>query len=275
MEVNAFERFIKLCGTVEKAANQLGTSHQNVSLMRNGRNIKYTFAQKIANYLWEKEKYRVNPLDLISPKERNEIKSLFFSSPSSIRSMNVQINQVRCHALELPKITFISSPLNQLKAIIIDKNNKLIANEKTFLLYKKQNKKTIPAWKIELSDLKDGKYEVLHLRSIFDVFELIAIGISLGKFIGNRRGQRTDLFKQKNPCSEYKRRLKLDEVTGRTDQFIANRLGFSRTQYLQLKKIFLYGTDELINQIRNKEVKISDAVNRIESSESYEVFKIF
>ncbi|EDP45903.1 hypothetical protein [Rickettsiella grylli] len=274
MEVNPFERFIKLCGTVEKAANQLGTSHQNVSLMRNGRNIKYTFAQKIANYLWEKEKYRVNPLDLISPKERNEIKSLFFSSPSSIRSMNVQTNQVKCHSLELPKITFISSSLNQLKAIIIDENNKIIANEKTFLLYKKQNKKTVPAWKIDLSDLKDGKYEVLHLRSIFDVFELIAIGISLGKFIGNRQGHRSDLFKNKKQCNN-ELRLKWNEVTGRTDQFIANRLGFSRTQYLQLKKIFLYGTDELINQVRNKEIKISDAVNRIKSSESYEVFRIF
>ena len=54
MEINAFEIFIRHCGTVEKAAKILGTSHQNVSSMRNGRTwIKSRFARKIAKYLWE------------------------------------------------------------------------------------------------------------------------------------------------------------------------------------------------------------------------------
>lgn len=37
MENSTFEIFIRHCGTVEKAAKILGTSHQNVSSMRNGR----------------------------------------------------------------------------------------------------------------------------------------------------------------------------------------------------------------------------------------------
>lgn len=57
MEINPFDRFIKQCGTVEKAASILGTSHQNVSSMRNGRTwVKYTVAQKIAKYLVGKRK---------------------------------------------------------------------------------------------------------------------------------------------------------------------------------------------------------------------------
>lgn len=127
MEINPFERFIKLCRTVEKAAIVLGTSHQNVSLMRNGRTwIKYTVAQKITKYLWEKEKFRVNPLDLISPKERNEIKSLFFSlTPNPIRSVNPLIEQVKHSASTFPNLSNkTQTSLNQLRTIIIDENNR-------------------------------------------------------------------------------------------------------------------------------------------------------
>ena len=134
MEINPFDRFIKHCGTVEKAASVLGTSHQNVSSMRNGRTwVKYTVAQKIAKYLWEKEKFRVNPLDLISPKERNEIKSLFSSLTSnSIRSVSVLIEQVECNTSKISNFSGKNkTSLSQLRTVVIDENNKLIANEET------------------------------------------------------------------------------------------------------------------------------------------------
>jgi hypothetical protein len=96
MEINALERLIQQCGTVKKAAHVLGTSHQNVSSMRNGRTwVKYTVARKIAKYLWETVKYQVNPLDLISPMERNTLKSLAFSfTHQPIKSMNVSMRDV-------------------------------------------------------------------------------------------------------------------------------------------------------------------------------------
>jgi hypothetical protein len=53
MEINAFEIFIQCCGTVEKAASILKTSHQNVSSMRNGRTwINHKFARRVVKYLW-------------------------------------------------------------------------------------------------------------------------------------------------------------------------------------------------------------------------------
>src|ERR1700685_4173622 len=97
MEISIFESFIKQCGTVEKAAQVLGTSHQNVSSMRNGHTwVKYVYAQKIAKYLRETVEYQINPLDLISPLERNELKSLVFSfTHHPIKSMNISIRDVK------------------------------------------------------------------------------------------------------------------------------------------------------------------------------------
>lgn len=79
MENSPFEIFIRECGTVEKAAKILGTSHQNISSMRNGRIwIKLGFAQKIAKYLWEQMRYKVDPLDLISPRSFLQPRTIFF-----------------------------------------------------------------------------------------------------------------------------------------------------------------------------------------------------
>ena len=86
------------------------------------------------------------------------------------------------------------------------------------------------------------------------------IGIGLENFIGNRQGRRTDLFKNKNQ-SEYELRLKLDNVTGRTDQFIANLLSLTRTQYRQLRKIIRHESDKLIEQVRNKEIPLFRALS--------------
>ncbi len=51
MDKNAFEVFIKHFGTVEKAANILRTTHQNVSSMRSGRTwVNHKFAKRISDY---------------------------------------------------------------------------------------------------------------------------------------------------------------------------------------------------------------------------------
>lgn len=101
----------------------------------------------------------VNPLDLISPRERNELKSLFFSfKHHSIKSMSIPMSHVKCDFQAPYLIEKEQRPLNQLRSIIIDENNQLIANEKTYFLYKIQYKKTIPVWKLSLLDLQNRKY---------------------------------------------------------------------------------------------------------------------
>jgi hypothetical protein len=232
--------------------------------MRNGRTwVKYTVAQKIAKYLWETVKYPVNPLDLILPRERNELKSLFFSfKHHSIKSMSIPMSHVKCDFQAPYLIEQEQRPLNQLRSIIIDENNQLIANEETYFLYKIQYKKTIPVWKLSLLDLQNGKYALGDLKKAFDLIERTAIGISLEKFIGNRQGKRTDLDK----LVENYPQVSLPKGA-KTRNIITALLSFgSDYTYRQLKKILQHGCAELIDQVRHKKIAVSHAAKRIELS---------
>lgn len=252
MENSPFEIFIQHCGTVEKAANILKTSHQNVSSMRNGRTwVSPKFARRVARYLWEQVKYKVDPLDLISPLERNEQKSLsppFTHHP--IKLMNISMSHVKCD-FAAPDLSYKHQrPLNQLRPIIIDENQQLIANPATYFLYQQHHKKTIPAWLFSLSDLLTKKYELAVLVQTFLICERAAIGIAVKKYLGNRQGQRSDLELRRN----------LDEVTGRTDELLAASLGFGcKDSYRQVEKIQLLGSDPLIQFVNGGMLKISAA----------------
>ncbi|WP_342228006.1 hypothetical protein [Rickettsiella endosymbiont of Rhagonycha lignosa] len=137
--------------------------------------------------------------------------------------------------------------LNQAKPIIIDETNQLIGNHNTYFLHIQNKKTTICAWKISLYDLVNGKYEVSYLINIFDSVELGHIGIALESFIRNYQGKDKNLFRNK--------------VFRNTDQFIASLLGFSITHYQQLKKIINYCSDELIEKIRAKKIRIAAAAD--------------
>ena len=141
MEDNIFEIFIRDCGTVEKAAEILGTSHQNVCSMRNGHTwAKFRFAKKIEKYLWEKMKYKIDPLDLMSPLDRIDLKSLSlpFMHHHPIKLMNVSITHVKCDFSVPSLIDRDQRPLNQFRPIIIDENQQLLANPSTYLVYQQQ-----------------------------------------------------------------------------------------------------------------------------------------
>ena len=252
MENSTFEIFIRHCGTVEKAAKILGTSHQNVSSMRNGRTwIKPGFARKIAKYLWEQMKYKVDPLDLISPLERNELKSLslpFIHHP--IKLMNVPIIHVKCN-LSVPSFTDREQrPLNQFRPVIIDENQQLIANPSTYLVYQQQNKKMVPAWHFSLSDLLTKKYELAVLVQTFLICERAAIGIATKKYLGNRQGPRFHKPFRRN----------FDEIKGRTDELIAALLGFGcKDSYRYAEKIQLLGSSELVKAVDEGKLRTSAA----------------
>ncbi|TLY48711.1 MAG: hypothetical protein E6K54_01585 [Gammaproteobacteria bacterium] len=252
MENNFFEIFIRHCGTVEKAAKILGTSHQNVSSMRNGRTwVKSGFARKIARYLWEKSKYKINPLDLISPLERNELKSLslpFEHHP--IKLINVSINHVKCNFLIPDLSNNDQRPLNQLRPILIDENYQLIANSITYFLYLQQQKKTIPAWKISLADLLIRKYPTTLLVQTFLICERASIGIAAKKYLGNRQGPRFHKSFRRN----------FDEIKGRTDEMMASLLGFGcKDGYRQAEKIQLLGSTELVKAVDEGKLRTSAA----------------
>jgi hypothetical protein len=253
MEINAFEIFIRHCGTVEKAARILNTSHQNVSSMRNGRTwMKPSFARKIAKYLWEQAKYKVDPLDLISPLERNELKSLSLPfSHQPIKLINVSINHVKCDFIIPDLFDKDQRPLNQFRPIIIDENQQLIANQITYFLYLQEHKKTIPSWKISLLDLLTREYPVTLLVQTFLICERASIGIAAKKCLGNRQGPR--VYKQ------FRRNF--DEIKGRTDELIASLLGFGcKDSYRHAEKIQLLGSPELTLAVNEGILKTSTAV---------------
>lgn len=205
----------------------------------------------------------INTLDLVSPKERNELKSLFFSfSKNLIKITHLPLIEVCCNE-SIPNLSDkMQYPLNQLKLIVIDERNQLIANEETYFLYQMHGKKTIPALRLSLLDLQDGKYEVSYLKDTFDLIERTTIGINLEKFIGNRKGQRTNL---KNPMENSPQIYA--EKSVKTNEFISELLDLgSDCTYKQLKKIILYGSSELINQVRNEGLAISKAAKVAESS---------
>jgi hypothetical protein len=252
MEINAFEIFIQCCGTVEKAASILKTSHQNVSSMRNGRTwINHKFARRVVKYLWEQAKYKVDPLDLISPIERNELKSLslpFTHHP--IKLMNVSITHVKCDFSVPSLIEQDQCPLNQFRPIIIDENQQLIANPSTYFVYQQQNKKTVPAWLFSLSDLLTKKYESAVLVQTFLICERAAIGIAAKKCLGNRQGPRFHKPFRRN----------FDEITGRTDELISSLLGFGcKDSYRHAEKIQLLGSTELVKAVDEGKLRTSAA----------------
>lgn len=252
MENSAFEMFIRHCGTVEKAAKILGTSHQNLCSMRNGHTwAKLRFAKKIEKYLWEKMNYKIDPLDLISPLERIELKSLslpFMNHP--IKLMNVSITQVKCDFSAPSSICTEQRLLNQFRPIIISENQQLIVNPSTYFLYRKRDKKTIPAWRFSLFDLLTKKYESAVLAQTFLICERAAIGIAAKKYLGNRQGPRFH--------KQFRRNL--DKITGRTDELISSLLGFGcKDSYRYAEKIQLFGSPELIQSVNGGTLKISTA----------------
>ncbi|MFM2322172.1 MAG: hypothetical protein RLZZ225_325 [Pseudomonadota bacterium] len=254
MENSAFEIFIQHCGTVKKAANILKTSHQNVSSMRNGRTwVNPKFARRVVKYLWEQAKYKVDPLDLISPIERNELKSLSLPfTHHSIKLMNIPVSHVKCD-FTVPDVSHKHQcPLNQLRPIIIDENQRLIANPATYLLYQQYHKKTVPAWHISLSRLlaNQYQYEPTVLVQTFLVCERAAIGIAAKKFLGNRQGPRV-----RKPF-----RRNFDEIKGRTDEMIASLLGFGcKDSYRHAEKIQLLGSPELTKAVNEGRLRTSTA----------------
>ncbi len=264
MKREILEDFIKHSRSVEKAAKLIGLTREKLSAIRNGRNeMKVESALLIAEYMDKCMNIKIHFLDLLSPYKKNTLKKtkIIFNDPH-ITLSKIFLSDVKHHT----KTQWISEELCNLdkaRPIIIDENNQLVANPITYFLHIQNQKTTIRVYKISLSDLVQEKYEVSYLTSIFDEIERGSIGIALGNFIGNRQGRRTDLFKNKNQ-SEYELRLKLDEVTGRTDQLIANLLGLTRTQYRQLKKIILHGIDEYIEKVRAKQITISAAANYIQ-----------
>src|SRR5436190_1415451 len=162
-------------------------------------------------------------------------------------------------------------PLHKHRSICVDQQNRLIFGEKIFYLYKYHHKKTIPAWRISLSDLANGHYSSELFIKNFLISERVDIGMALEKFLGSRQGFRTDLAQPKKTVDlrrkDYKEiRLVNEAAQVRSQksmplrQLIAHRLGFgSHFTYQSAKKVKLFANPELIEKVDQCIVSISMA----------------
>lgn len=132
--------------------------------------------------------------------------------------------------------------------------------------YQRKNKKTIPCWKLSLEKLAEGEYLTEYLTKSFLISELAAIGIAVEDFLGDRRGQRTDLVKQPLKDDAKQLRENFPQVNIKqgikTRDFVATLLGFNNSKtYEHAKKVLLSGEFTLIEQMDQKKLAISRAAH--------------
>lgn len=133
------------------------------------------------------------------------------------------------------------------RPIGIDSNNNLFFGEKRLQAYLILGKKTIPAWRISLSDLLNNKYSKETLCNTFLISERISIGMELEKILGNRRGRN-------NPenFSDYKGK--------ETREIVAKCVGFNNFKtFEQAKRVKLSSIPELIQSMDDYRLSISTA----------------
>lgn len=260
MEREKLEDFIKHCGSVEKAAKKIQLTREQLSAIRNGRNkMKLDYAVLIATYMNRHTHIKVHFLYLLPPYEKNKLKHVEFNfNESPFKLSKLFLSDVK-HPTKIGYVPEEFSDLEKSRPIILDENNQLIANPLTYFLHIQNCVQIIYAWRISLLDLIQGKYEISHLTNTFDVIERGYIGISLEKFIGNRKGQRTDLNKpvENSPQVCLLRGIKTRELISQLLD-----LGSDYT-YRQIKKIILHESDTLTEEVRNKKISIFYAASII------------
>lgn len=258
MLVNSLKKVITYFGSTTKVARALGARQQSVSDWYRGRS---EVPLDIALHL-----------DLLMRGEVHWKDFVPFEIAYRLKNLCLSLKEAGVYPCELTHILmgriivpdfFTKNSKNQLfnmhRPPCLDENYTIIFGYGAFCNYQKNNKKTIPCWKLSIEKLAEGKYVAEDLEKAFSLMERTAIGIALKNFIGNRQGQRTDLLQNKEKQdSKQELRLNLDEVKGRTDQFVAKVMKFSsKMQFRQLEQIYQYGCDELIELVDQNKLAIS------------------
>lgn len=165
-------------------------------------------------------------------------------------------------------------------AIIVGSGGVLISGLLMLQLYQVQGKLWIPAMVLDLRALilKANSPIPLHLSLL--ISEKIAISFELKKILGSRQGVRSDLKNKALPTSEnLKNESSLRslgyEVSGRTDAWIAQVLGFGSKELLnRAQKIYLQGSHALITAVNEGKVPITVAAKMLEKPAALEAFEI-
>jgi hypothetical protein len=159
---------------------------------------------------------------------------------------------------------FNSSIQNQ--RIIIDINHVLISGLTQIQTHKINGDSKVLVVRLDLETLLLRLRKLQSIDLALDDDEKVAIGQHLEKMLGDRQGQRNDLGPQpvKNKAINSSQvsllRSTCYEVNGRTDEYIAELVGFgSKDSYVRAKRVCLKGISELIAAMKVKKISIANA----------------
>ncbi len=282
MQEAILDKAIYSLGSVKHMAKKLGIHREHVyAWIKGSSKIPLEYALQI-EYLTGGE---INWKDLVPFHIVQRLKHLSLRLPKfdlpPCELVYVAMGRIKSTSLEksTDKLDKTIS-LHKQRPICLDEENTLIFGEKIFYLFKYHAKKTIPAWRLSLTNLAKGHYSSELFVKNFLISERIAIGIALEKFLGSRQGYRTDLIVKNQLVLEKKTSSSKKENKNiqllNTDaqvmtqqriplrQLIANCLGFgSHFTYQNAKKITLYASIELIEQVDQQKISISKAVKSV------------
>lgn len=279
MQEAMLDKAIYSLGSVKHMAKKLGIHREHIYAWIKGvSKIPLEYALQI-EYLTGGE---INWKDLVPLHIVQRLKHLSLRLPKvdlpPCELVYVAIGRIKSASVEMSIGELDKTiPLQNQRPICLDAENTLIFGEKIFDLYQCHAKRTIPAWRVSLTDLANGHYSSELFIKNFLISERVGIGIALEKFLGKRQGYRSDLNQVKNQAELSKKintktkgvkksRLMNNDAQVSWEkrmslrQLIANRLGFgSHFTYQNAKKIILYASAELKDQVDQRKISISKA----------------
>ncbi len=265
MLVNSLKKVINYFGSTTKVARALGTQQQSVSDWYRGRS---EVPLDIALHLGLLMHGEVHWKDFVPFEIAYRLKDLCLSLKEA-GAYPCELTHILTNRINVPESlksikTIEKNPSATDRPPCINDDYTLIFGYEAFSKHQKNNKKTIPCWKLSLENLAEGNYVASDLVKAFLISERVAVGIALEAFIGKHQGYRTDLQKNKqNGDFEQGLREKFPEVKEkRTLAIVAYLLGFGdnhRKIYEQAKNVFQLGCYELIELVDQKKLVISKA----------------
>ena len=272
MQEAMLDKAIYSLGSVKQMAKKLGIHREHIYAWIKGMSkIPLEYALQI-EYLTGGE---INWKDLVPFHMAQRLKHLTLRLPKvdlpPCELIYVALERIK----SAPLATFIekldkTTPLHKQRPICLNEENRIVFGEKVFYLYQCSAKKTIPAWRISLADLANGHYSSELFVKNFLISERVALGMALENFLGSRQGYRSDLLdtvKKLTTNMRHKAPLKNSDAQVSREKriplrrLIANRLGFgSHFTYQNAKKIKLYASAELIDQVDQEKISISKAI---------------
>lgn len=282
MKENSLYKAIYHLGSVKVMAKKLGIQREHIYAWIKGiSQIPLEYALQI-DYLTNGE---IHWKELVPFHVVQRLRHLTFTlkkldlPPCELVYVSIERIQSAVLFSDLSKTDSDPLLLNKKRPICIDSDNYLIFGDETLNLYRQHHKKTIPAWRIALSDLAEGHYDQELFIKRFFISERVSIGIALENFLGKHQGQRNDLknktllttettSKEEISCKLMQHDAQVSlKKTSNLRQRVANRLGFgSHFTYMNAKKIKLHGSELLIARVDCKELAISTAARLIKLS---------